>query len=283
MTLLHDDFPLSPDCWADGVAYYKAFLRADSFLAGVPKKAKDANSDRQLYELTAHLLSSTGQQDALFRAKLGAPETLIAVWLTKIRTLAEWFTVAENIPPFTGLNAEHLNEIVKLSSDVSKLADVGPWLLKHGIVLIHEPGLAGMNVDGAVFKIASGNPVVGLSLRFPRVDHYWFTLMHELAHVVLHAEMLFTPIVDDFEQVSAELVERQADKLAQDSLIARSEWRSCPAKYSLSEQDVIEFAAKLNIAPQIVAGRLRRELRRYDIFSELVNEINVREVLFAKS
>ena len=278
-----DDFPLSPDCWADGAEFYKAFLKAEDFLSKVPARSRSANPDRTLYELTSHMYSRGEEPQALFRARLGAPETLAAVWLTKVRTLAEWFTAAEGLPEFSSIDPNELQAISHLSVNPLQLKDVGRRLFERGILLVHEPHIAGMKVDGAVFKLATGNPVIGLSLRFPRVDHYWFTLMHELAHVVLHSDQLWTPILDDIETEPTELIERQADKLASDSLIPRNLWRSCPAKYSLAEKDVFEFAEKLNIAPQIVAGRLRREARRHDIFSDLVNQVNVREILFGTS
>jgi HTH-type transcriptional regulator/antitoxin HigA len=139
-----------------------------------------------------------------------------------------------------------------------------------------------MKIDGCVFKVASGNPVIGISFRYTRLDHFWFTLMHELAHVALHQEQLSSPILDDLESERPDLIEREADRLASDSLIPRNEWRNCPAKYSLAEADVRSFAQKMGIAPQIVAGRLRREFRRHELFSGLVNEVNVREILLGE-
>ncbi|MGA3843425.1 ImmA/IrrE family metallo-endopeptidase [Ralstonia nicotianae] len=47
--------------------------------------------------------------------------------------------------------------------------------------------------DGVVFCLDDGHPVIGLSLRHPRLDIFWFTLMHELAHIVLHKELLTEP------------------------------------------------------------------------------------------
>ena len=276
----NDDFPLSPDCWADAAAFYQAFLKAEDFLSSVPAKSRGVNVDRSLYDLTRHLYAQKSEPEALFRAKLGASETLAAVWLSKVRTLAEWFSAAQPVAAFQGLFVDDLRDLVKLSADPSRITQVASCLVERGVILIYEPHIPGMKVDGAVFKLASGTPVIGMSLRYPRLDYFWFTLMHELSHVVLHGDLLSTPIIDDMDTENTDLVELQADKLATDSLIPRGEWRSCPAKYSLAERDVLDFAAKLGIAPQIVAGRLRREFRRHDLFSELVNRINIRETLF---
>ncbi len=43
-------------------------------------------------------------------------------------------------------------------------------------------------LDGAVLKLPDGTPVIGLTLRYDRVDNFWFCLLHELAHVGRHME-----------------------------------------------------------------------------------------------
>ena len=218
-----DDFPLSPDCWADGASYYEAFLKAEEFFAKVPAKSLNKNPDRSIYDLTRHLYSQKSEPEALFRAKLGAEEMLTAVWLSKVRTLAEWFSAAQSVIPFDGFNAEDLRVLVGLSINPLGLPQVAQRLIEHGIIVIYEPHIPGMKVDGAVFKLTTGNPVIGMSLRYSRVDYFWFTLMHELSHIVLHGEKLSTPIVDDMDSESTELIELQADKLASDSMISRSD------------------------------------------------------------
>ena len=275
----HDDFPLSPNSHVDVRLFYEAFLKAEEFLANVPRDSRGTNPDRMLHDVARDLYASHGRSSSLLRARVGAPEAAAAVWLSRVRALAEWFIVSNDVPPFAGVSATTLSDLASMSGDVAALPDVFNRLFELGIVLVHERAIPGAKVDGAVFKARSGHPVIGISLRYARLDHYWFTLMHELAHVVLHENQLSTPIVDDLDEDRPALVEKQADKLAGDSLIPRHEWRSCPAKYSLDVNDILIFAKRLKIAPQIVAGRLRRELRRHEIFSDLVNEVDVREVL----
>lgn len=274
-----DDFPTSPDCWADSHAFYQAFLKGEEFIESLPPKERGANPDRLTHEMTSHLYGSRMQSKTLLRAPSGAAIASSATWLSRVRILAEWFAAANEFPRFEGLRASDLQAWSKLSANVDELNSLPQRLLARGIILVHEPAIPGAKVDGAVFTLMSGTPVIGMSLRYPRLDSYWFTLMHELAHVVLHKDQLSSPIIDDLDEESPELTERQADKLASDSLIPRNEWRTCPARSSLSDKDILEFSARLHIAPQIVAGRLRRELRRYHLFAPIVNAVNVREVL----
>jgi HTH-type transcriptional regulator/antitoxin HigA len=275
---LEDDFPASPMTAVEPRKYYEAFLKAEAVLLSAPKPLR-SSSERRLNELTSHFYRGGGENGALFRKKVDAPDALTTLWLSSVRELAGWFIAANSIPPFDGINQEFLFDLPRQFKEVEDLSNVGPWLAKHGIALLYEDSIPGIKLDGAVFRASSGQIVVAMSLRYSRLDYYWFTLLHELAHVVLHADKLSSPILDDLEADSEELIEQQADRLASDSLIPRNEWRSCPARYTNDPADIEAFAVKQNITPQSVAGRLRRESGRYELFSEIVNKYDVREVL----
>lgn len=278
----HDDFPLSSACWADSAAFYAAFLKAEEFLAALPPKASGGNSDRLLHKVTCDIYTSRDQPGTLMRTALGTDEARATIWVSKVRTLAQWFCAATQVPVFTGLSKADLQGIAKMSADVAKLHLLDEVLLARGIILVHEPAIPGAKVDGVVFKLKGGNPVIGMSLRYPRLDHYWFTLMHELSHIVLHSNLLESPIVEDLDVGSQDLVEMQANKLAANSMIPSHLWRTCPAKASFKEEEIKRFAAEVGVAPQIVAGRLRREMGRHDVFTRLVNSVNVREIFFGQ-
>ena len=83
-----------------------------------------------------------------------------------------------------------------------------------------EPHLAGTQLDGAAFLDQDGVPVIGLTLRFDRVDHFWFTLLHELAHVAKHLSNPGDAFLDRLEDSDAtEALEIEANRIARDALI----------------------------------------------------------------
>lgn len=279
----NDDFPLSPGCWANGYEYYQAFLKAKKHLSSLPRQHRGPHPERTLYELTTHFYAGAGQSETLYRAQLGELSSAAVVWLGRVRNLSEWFVASNPMPQFGGLSAQFLQELRGLAVDSKGLTKVASLLYAQGVLLIYEPSLPGLKADGAVFLLPSGTPVIGMSLRHARLDNYWFTLMHELGHIALHFAQLNSPIVDDLDEERPAITEKQADRFASDQLIPRADWRSCPAKYTLHEDDIHSFAKKVGIAPQIVAGRLRRELRRHELFSDLVNQVDTREILLGKN
>ena len=69
--------------------------------------------------------------------------------------------------------------------------DKGPRLAldavrEIGISVVTEKGLPGMSVDGASLHTTSAGPILALTLRYDRLDNFWFTLLHELGHIALH-------------------------------------------------------------------------------------------------
>ena len=64
------------------------------------------------------------------------------------------------------------------------------FLRKNGIALVVEPPFPKTYLDGATIIFDKKSPVIGLTIRHDRLDNFWFTLMHELAHIALHLSLI---------------------------------------------------------------------------------------------
>ena len=165
--------------------------------------------------------------------------------------------------------------------------DEGPrvardYLLKAGVRLVVLRHMPRTHLDGAATLLGSGAPVVALTLRHDRLDHFWFSLFHELSHVILHLEGKAPEcFLDDLTKRSSGREEREADQLATDALIPAGRWGKWRSRRAPSARDVVAFAESLRIHPSIVAGRVRRSLDNYRILSNLVGSRKVR-MLFAE-
>lgn len=130
------------------------------------------------------------------------------------------------------------------------------YLNSHGIHLIFEPHLPKTYLDGAVCLSPTGNPVVALTLRHDKLDNFWFSLMHELAHIALHVDGTETWFLDNLDAEGGDEIEQQADALAQESLMPKDKWN---INNVTEASDVRTLAKALSISPCIVAGRVRYE------------------------
>lgn len=220
------------------------------------------------------------KQPTLFRKSAKADENLLAIWQARARVEAEYLCLAEKRPAFTGLSKEHLRKLARMSVDPQVIRQLPSILAEFGIILVYVCALPGMNADGAVFHLSTGHPVIAMSLRFPRLDYFWFTLLHELAHLVLHSEQLKETVFFDVESEEKNRVERGANRLAKDSIVDRESWLNCAPKYDTSDQAVHTYAAEQGVHPSLIAGLLRKESGNYKRYSSIINKHDVREIIF---
>ena len=221
-------------------------------------------------------------QPTLFRKSAKADDTLLKVWQSRARAEAEYIAIAEDLPTFAKLTRDQLRDLARMSVDPQIVRQLPVVLAKLGIIVVYLYALPGMKADGAVFRLSTGQPVIAMSLRFPRLDYFWFTLLHELAHLVLHTDNLDDPVFFDVEADEKDSTEKAANRLAKDSLVDRNAWRNCEPKYDTSESAVRAYAAQEGIHPAIVAGLLRKESGNYKRYSALIQAHDVREIIFQR-
>ncbi len=161
----------------------------------------------------------------------------------------------------------------------------GPLLAKellnqHGIHLITESHYSKTYLDGAAMRDEVGNPIIALTLRHDRLDNFWFTLMHELAHVALHFNNENDVFMDDleFHDVEEDIVETEADELASNALIDCTSWDKAALNINSDIKDIISFSDEIGVHPSIVAGRLRYEASEFRRFNHLVGHKKVKNL-----
>ena len=176
------------------------------------------------------------------------------------------------------LSAGFLRELAQLS-----WYDKGPllaieFLNKHGIAVVIEEHLKGTLLDGAAVLDNDGTPIVGLTLRYDRLDNFWFTLMHEVVHLWKHVDEQ-SAFLDDLDASSEDRREAEANRIARDAFIPRLIWKRSPAFQSPSRDTVSLLSRELRIHPAIIAGRLRKETGNYQMLGDLVGLGEIRALL----
>ncbi len=169
------------------------------------------------------------------------------------------------------LDIDKMREIARLSR-----FDDGPiravkFLREMGVILVVERHFPKTYLDGAAILDKPDYPIVGLTLRYDRLNNFWFTLFHELAHISLHLQSGTKGFYDDLDHNSNDTpLEREADLLAEESLIPASEWFISPARVLQTPETARHLAEKLEIHPAIVAGHMQYVTKSYHILKNLV-------------
>jgi HTH-type transcriptional regulator/antitoxin HigA len=187
------------------------------------------------------------------------------------------------------VDLEFLRQVARLSwsEDGPRLAQ--EFLAKHGIHLVCLAHLPRTHLDGAALQLADGTPVIGLTLRYDRLDNFWFCLLHELAHIGRHlGKMRTEAFVDDLSLRDVKGLKRdpkedEADEWAEEGLIPRDVWSTSRARLDPSPLTVMAMAQSLGIHPAIVAGRIRHETQNFRLLSHFVGTGAVRQQLFGEA
>ncbi|MCD4829842.1 MAG: ImmA/IrrE family metallo-endopeptidase [Candidatus Cloacimonetes bacterium] len=194
--------------------------------------------------------------------------------------------IADQEKLLQAFNPKHEKELIQALKSVS-LLDEGPKLAKEmlkkfGIHLVIIPHLPRTHLDGISCIGSDGNPIIGMTLRYDRLDNFWFTLYHELAHVLLHLQGSDSneAFVDDLKYRANNDKESDADAFASTTLIDDKLLEEDNMFEDYSAERVLEFANKHSIHPSIVAGRIRHHLNNYRILWNLVGNGQVQEQLF---
>jgi HTH-type transcriptional regulator/antitoxin HigA len=202
-------------------------------------------------------------------------EYALLAWQARILGRAHGKIEAGEVGIFE-LDDRWLPELVRFTNRKDGPKRARDLLAEKGIVLIVERHLPGSYLDGAAMLGDGETPVVGLTLRYDRLDNFWFVLMHELGHVFLH---LFDGLrFDFFDEEGAndgDAIEAEADKFALDALIPEALWDQCLSRFALSEEAVKIDAEKIGIDPSIIAGRIRKERGNNTIMNDLVGQDQV--------
>lgn len=119
-----------------------------------------------------------------------------------------------------------------------------------GIAIVFLPHIGGSFLHGATFPDGK-KIVIGLTVRGKDADRFWFSLFHELGHVLLGHVLPGNG--------TSEEDEREADEFARDTLIAPDSFTKFIAKKDFSTNSIREFSREIGIASGIVVGRLQKE------------------------
>jgi HTH-type transcriptional regulator/antitoxin HigA len=197
-----------------------------------------------------------------------------ATWFQMARKFSEGFFVpAYNKPALETLYKNIFSFTTKENGISLFLND----LQDCGVKFFVLPHLEKTYLDGAAFS-HNGNPVVVYTARYKRIDNFWFTVAHEIAHVLKHLNDKTPFVLDNFNDKTSDKMELEANALASKHLKHPEilEFLEPFCSY-LSVGKIVECSRTINIHPAIIIGALafkeKISFRNQSLFNENVLEI----------
>lgn len=188
-------------------------------------------------------------------------------WLFRVRQIARTMVA----PKYSEKALREATQQLRLFlADPEEARNVPRVLAECGVRLVIVECLPNAKIDGVCFWLDKQAPVIGLSMRFDRIDNFWFVLRHELEHVLRKdgqtQEVIDENIDGDTDRDTSE-EERAANAAAADFCVPKVHIDSFIARKApfFAERDIIGFARRINVHPGLVLGQIRKRTGRWDL------------------
>jgi HTH-type transcriptional regulator/antitoxin HigA len=245
----------------------------------------DANSKVSAHSLSKYVVEAGKlvQGAALHRrtvsAKKNNSSASLLLWQARAINIAQ-SRVSRLRNKFNLAEMKWISQLVRLSTRDDGPRRATDFLEEQGIIVAVEAALPGTSLDGAAMLLADSTPLIALTLRYDRLDSFWFTLLHEIGHIFLHFNGgLSEGFFDDLDEADNSRRENEANSFARSALISDEAWSTSPARFSKSIEPVKAFAANQSVGIAVAVGRLRRERQNYTLFSQYLGQGTVRRQL----
>jgi HTH-type transcriptional regulator / antitoxin HigA len=196
-------------------------------------------------------------------------------WYRKAQMVASTYKVAT----YKRAKLEKLfDELHSYTAKKNGVNDFIKELNASGVIFFVLPHLQKTYLDGAAF-FQGKNPVVVYTGRYKRLDNFWFTVAHEIAHVLHHLNAQTSFILDNLKDGDLSEIEREANDLAADKLKHKEllDYLNPYLGY-LTSAKVEECASEYDVHPAIIIGKLAHDKTISFTNQRLYNE-NVLEII----
>ncbi len=196
---------------------------------------------------------------------------------TKLYSLT-WYQIARTFSRGVSVPAYDKKKLLNLSkilTDYSIIEDGVSQIIKDlnaaGVKFFVLSHLSKTYLDGACF-FDGGNPVIVYTARYDRLDNFWFTLAHEIAHVLLHLSRdKKSYYLDNLDSKNSSVIEKEADSKAEEILkVNEIIGFSKPFENYFTDNNLRDISDKLRVEPSLILGVLQyhglvdyRKLSRY--------------------
>ncbi len=197
-------------------------------------------------------------------------------WCFRVRNIAQNLMVG----PFQKSRLPECEKVLrKLAAFPQEARSVADTLAGFGIRFVVVEPLASCKIDGVAMWLDDQSPVIGMSLRFDRMDSFWFTLMHEFAHIKNGDALSIDANIVGAEAILSDMsaIEQRANSDASNILIPADTLTSFIRRVSplYSRDRINQFAVKVKIHPSIVVGQLQH---RAEIGFHAMKEITMTKI-----
>ena len=196
----------------------------------------------------------------------------LSAWLRKGQIEAKDIELSEyNVKKFKAA-IDQIRTKLTVQNPKNVKRDIESLFSDAGVAIVFVDYLKNSGVSGAAYWINNAkNPCIQLSSKYKRNDLLWFSLFHEVGHIIKHNKrQIFVESETRKLSSSKNDYESEADMYAEDMLIPRDKWIEFISDTSFTEERIYSFAKHINTHAGVIVGRLQKEkLIGYSMFNNL--------------
>lgn len=251
---------------AESTAWAKNFPIADMVRKGwLPAKTTIAEKTSELLAFFS-ISNHNAWEDYYFRQQLKVAFRISLAHTKEPYAISAWLRKGElqaaELPTKSYEENDFKEALAEIKSIMAKhpndfFTQLQQICLEAGVKVVHTPCIKKAPINGSTRWI-NDTPLIQLTGRYKRNDSFWFTFFHEAGHILLHGKKdIFLEDVDysdkDIEK------EKEADNFAIKWTLTNEQEEEILQRFSITEDDVVEFAKKFNTHPAIIIGRLHHK------------------------
>jgi HTH-type transcriptional regulator/antitoxin HigA len=184
-------------------------------------------------------------------------DSSLATWLRHGEVVARSINTARWNPKLLRASQAEIRGLSTVGDPVEFIPRLRAVLAACGVAFVVSRAPKGCRASGVARFLTADTALIQLSSRYLADDQFWFTLFHEIGHLVLHAPS--GVFIEDESRLDAKL-EEEADDFAVNALLEDVGVQSI-RKVELTKYSIARFARRAGIAPGIVVGELQKSKR----------------------
>jgi addiction module HigA family antidote len=152
-------------------------------------------------------------------------EESVAAWVREAEIVARELNVVDYEEQTLRASLTFLRQLTRRSAE-EILDPIQEICANAGVAVVLLPELRNTGISGCAKWLSDKRALVGMTLRFKKDDHFWFTLFHELGHILLHRNKRSFVIDNAADNLGDRVIdpgmqqyEMEASRFAADTLI----------------------------------------------------------------
>lgn len=203
-------------------------------------------------------------------------------WLYRVKQLASEMLVARYSDDALKGAIGKFSALLSAAEEARKVPRI---LTEAGVRFVIVETLPTAKIDGICFWLDDRSPVIGMTMRFDRIDNFWFVLRHECEHILREHGRAAVMLDSDLDREGAGTgpnvpeEERVANEAATNFCVPKTKLHAFIARKAplFYDADIRGFAKTLGVHPGLVAGQLRHATQQYNRFGDYL--VKVRSIV----